>query len=110
MDSKNKPPSPTYPKSIGTKNGNCFIVVNAKPNSKESQVSGISDDCVDINIAAPPKDGEANAELIDFLSGVLGVKKSHISLERGSRARDKVIQVANYPLQQLYERLLDAMN
>ena len=36
----------------------------------------ISDEAVDINIAAPPRDGEANEELILYLSGVLGIKKT----------------------------------
>jgi uncharacterized protein (TIGR00251 family) len=53
--------------------------------------SGISDEAVDINISAPPKDGEANEELIDFLSDVLGTKKSNISLSKGSKARHKLV-------------------
>jgi uncharacterized protein len=56
------------------------MVVNAKPNSKTSHISGITDEAVDINIAAPPKDGEANEELIEFLSDVLSTKRSSISL------------------------------
>lgn len=47
--------SPDIPKSIYQKNKNVFIVVNAKPNSKVSQIQDISDDGVGINIAAPPK-------------------------------------------------------
>lgn len=34
-------------------------------------MKGISDDAVDINISAPPKDGEANNELIEMLSQAL---------------------------------------
>jgi uncharacterized protein YggU (UPF0235/DUF167 family) len=37
---------------------------------------GITDEAVEINIAAPPKDGEANEELLDYLSQALGVKKT----------------------------------
>ena len=48
-----------------------------------------------MNIAAPPREGEANAELLDFLSGVLGIKKSALSLPRGSKSRDKIVAVSN---------------
>lgn len=40
------------------------------------QLIDISDEAVNINIAAPPRDGEANEELIQYLSGVLEIKKT----------------------------------
>ncbi|MBN3296380.1 CO040 protein, partial [Amia calva] len=42
----------------------------------------VSTEAVGVAIAAPPSDGEANAELIRFLSKVLEVKKSEVSLDR----------------------------
>ncbi|XP_033935576.2 UPF0235 protein C15orf40 homolog, partial [Pseudochaenichthys georgianus] len=53
----------------------------------------ISAEAVGVSIAAPPTDGEANTELIRYLAEVLDLKKSHISLDKGSRSRDKVIRV-----------------
>ena len=35
-----------------------------------------------VSIAAPPTDGEANAELIRYLAEVLDLKKTHVSLEK----------------------------
>lgn len=37
---------------------------------------GISDYAIDVNISAPPKDGEANDELLEFLSNSLQIKRS----------------------------------
>jgi len=45
---------------------------------------------VGVAIAAPPTDGEANAELIKHLAQVLGLRKSDLTLESGSRSRNKV--------------------
>ncbi|XP_017295347.2 UPF0235 protein C15orf40 homolog [Kryptolebias marmoratus] len=75
------------------KSGAVTITVHAKPGSKLSSVTGVSAEKVDVSIAAPPTDGEANAELVRYLAGVLDLKKSHLSLDKGSRSRDKLIRV-----------------
>ncbi|XP_008296340.1 UPF0235 protein C15orf40 homolog [Stegastes partitus] len=75
------------------KSGAVTITVHAKPGSKHSGITGVSAESVGVAIAAPPTDGEANAELIRYLAEVLDLKKSHISLDKGSRSRDKLIKV-----------------
>uniref|UniRef100_A0A8C6WEL0 Uncharacterized protein n=1 Tax=Neogobius melanostomus TaxID=47308 RepID=A0A8C6WEL0_9GOBI len=52
-----------------TKSDVCFLV-------------DVSAEAVGVAIAAPPTDGEANTELIRFLSEVLGLKKSQIALDK----------------------------
>ena len=47
-------------------------------------LTDISSEGVGIQIAAPPMDGEANAELIKFLASSLGVRKSDVTLDRVS--------------------------
>lgn len=44
----------------------------------------ISYDGVGVQINAPPTDGEANAELIKYVSKVLGLRKSDLILDRVS--------------------------
>lgn len=56
------------------KEGYLLLLVNVKPNSKESAVAAIDDKQAHIQISAPPKDGEANEELIAYLSKVTGAK------------------------------------
>ncbi|XP_059191280.1 UPF0235 protein C15orf40 homolog [Centropristis striata] len=75
------------------KSGAVTITVHAKPGSKQSGITEVSAEAVAVAIAAPPTDGEANTELIRFLAEVLDLKKSHISLDKGSRSRDKLIRV-----------------
>lgn len=75
------------------KNGAVTIVVRAKPGSKHSSITDVSAEAVGVSIAAPPTDGEANAELIRYLADVLDLKKTHISLDKGSRSKDKLIRV-----------------
>uniref|UniRef100_A0A3Q3X033 Uncharacterized protein n=1 Tax=Mola mola TaxID=94237 RepID=A0A3Q3X033_MOLML len=75
------------------KNGTVTIAVHAKPGSKHSGITEVSAEAVGVAIAAPPTDGEANAELIRYLAEVLELKKSHISLDKGSRSRDKLLRL-----------------
>nr|XP_054590256.1 UPF0235 protein C15orf40 homolog isoform X1 [Nothobranchius furzeri] len=77
------------------KSGGVTITVHAKPGSKHSAITDVSTETVAVSIAAPPTDGEANTELIRYLAEVLGLKKSHLSLEKGSRSRDKLIRVGS---------------
>uniref|UniRef100_A0AAQ4PFP2 Uncharacterized protein n=1 Tax=Gasterosteus aculeatus aculeatus TaxID=481459 RepID=A0AAQ4PFP2_GASAC len=75
------------------KRGAVTIAVRVKPASKHSGVTDVSAEAVGVAVSAPPTDGEANTELIRFLAEVLDLKKSHVSLNKGSRSRDKVIHV-----------------
>lgn len=42
----------------------------------------ITNEGIRIQINAPPVDGEANVELIKYLSSILGVRKSDLSLNQ----------------------------
>lgn len=45
-------------------------------------VVDVTAEAVGVAIAAPPSEGEANAELCRYLSKMLGVKKSDVILEK----------------------------
>jgi uncharacterized protein (TIGR00251 family) len=51
-------------------------------------------DALKVRLAAPPLDGRANALLIDFLKEKLGVPANRISIARGQRSRDKLVEVS----------------
>ena len=76
------------------KSGNITIKVLAKPGAKQNSITDISTDGCGIQIAAPPVEGEANVELIKFLSKVLCLRKSDISLDRGNKSRCKTILIS----------------
>jgi len=61
--------------------GRIKIKIHAKPNAKTNSITGISED-LDVQIAAPPKEGEANEELISYLSSVLEIRKSDLQLDK----------------------------
>lgn len=76
------------------KNGEIAIRIHAKPGAKQNSITDIATDAIGVQIAAPPVDGEANAELIKFISKVLQVRKSDLNLDRGSKSREKILLLA----------------
>lgn len=71
------------------------ISVRVKPNSRISRILGFSPErgVLEIELKAQPRDGEANAELIDVLSDFFRIPKRSFSLAAGSQSREKVIEV-----------------
>ncbi|KAF6200556.1 hypothetical protein GE061_004999 [Apolygus lucorum] len=80
------------------KSGNIRLKICAKPGAKNNAITGIEEEGVGVQINAPPMDGEANAELVKFISKVFDVKKSCVSLDKGSRSRQKVILLSETKL------------
>lgn len=90
------------------KSGNIRILILAKPGAKQNGITDIGDEGCGVQIAAPPVEGEANAELVRFISKVLQLRKSDVSLDRGSKSRHKTILVdkgANVTLERCVELL-----
>lgn len=58
-------------------------------------------------IGAPPKEGEANEELVRYIGEILGVKKNTIYLDKGCKSRHKVVIVGSkeISLEEAYQRL-----
>lgn len=67
--------------------------VRAQPRASRTELAGEYGDAVRIRLAAPPVDGEANAELIRYLAKLLRVPKSAITILSGDSGRDKRVEV-----------------
>ena len=75
------------------KKGRTLITVQVQPGANRNQITRYIDGILHIRIAAPPVRGKANRELIEFLSDILSVSRSSISIEKGRTNRRKVIAV-----------------
>uniref|UniRef100_A0A8C8SUU0 Chromosome 15 open reading frame 40 n=1 Tax=Pelusios castaneus TaxID=367368 RepID=A0A8C8SUU0_9SAUR len=87
-----KPPVPSGP-VVADKSGSITIAIHAKPGSKQNAITDVTTEAVGVAIAAPPSEGEANAELCRYLSKVLEVKKSEVVLDKGGKSREKVVKI-----------------
>jgi len=65
-----------------------------QPRASRTRVVGEHDGRLKVQLAAPPVDGEANAALVEFLAGALGVRKGDVAVLRGETGRRKTVRVA----------------
>ena len=71
-----------------------LLTIHATPNAKKTEITGwLDDNTVKIKIAAPPRDGKANQELIRFLAEYYKKPKSSIKIVRGVMTRIKQVEV-----------------
>ncbi len=74
--------------------GGVALEILVQPRSSRTRVAGEHGGRLRIQLAAPPVDGEANAALVDFLAGALGVRRADVSIVRGATGRRKTVRVA----------------
>nr|QFN66860.1 hypothetical protein [Papio hamadryas] len=82
------------------------IAIHAKPGSKQNTATDLTAEAVNVAIAAPPSEGEANAELCRYLSKVLELRKSDVVLDKGGKSREKVVKLlASTTPEEILEKL-----
>lgn len=81
------------------------INVYVQPRASKTVVAGMHDGCVKIRLAAPPVDGAANAALVEFIAGQLGIAKSRVRITAGLTSRRKTVEVEGVTGEQLAEAL-----
>ncbi len=67
--------------------------VKVKPGSGKNRLMILEDGSWEVSLRAKPIDGEANAELIKFLSEKLKLAKSKIVIEKGLNTRFKTLSI-----------------
>jgi uncharacterized protein (TIGR00251 family) len=70
------------------------LSVWVKPRASRTRVTGVHGDALAIQLAAPPVDGAANAELIRFLAEALEVPRRQVTLLSGDTSRGKRVEVS----------------
>ncbi|XP_044469929.1 UPF0235 protein C15orf40 homolog [Mangifera indica] len=104
--SANKTQNDNFPSCIRVVSSTSVaITIHAKPGSKVSSITDVSDEAVGVQIDAPAKDGEANAALLEYISSVLGVKRRQVSIGSGSKSRDKIVVVEEVTPQNVFNAL-----
>ena len=67
------------------------IAVRVKPRSRQSLVLGVREGVLEIAVAAPPAEGEANRELVAVIARHFGLPKTSVSILAGASGRRKWI-------------------
>jgi uncharacterized protein (TIGR00251 family) len=81
------------------------IRVKVKPRASKSRILAVSGGVLEIALAAPPVDGEANSELIRTLAVSLGCGKSAIEIVSGLASRSKLVAIVGLTPDELLAKL-----
>jgi len=92
-------------KLVVTRDGAVRFEVHAKPRARKSRIAGERNGALIVQLAAPPVDGAANAELIDVLTQALSLPKRDVTLERGESSRLKLVEVRGLTPAEVRKRL-----
>jgi len=70
-----------------------LIRVYVTPNAREARVVKVSDDCFEVRVDEMAVGGRANKRLLEILAEHFRVQKSRISILKGGKTRNKLVQV-----------------
>ena len=73
--------------------GGALLEVLVQPRASRTRAVGEHGGRLKIQVTAPPVEGEANAALVEFVAGALGVRKSAVLVLRGDTGRRKTLRV-----------------
>ncbi|KAL5333782.1 hypothetical protein BJX70DRAFT_403195 [Aspergillus crustosus] len=74
------------------------IACRVKPNTSANRegITAVGPERVNVCVAAPARDGEANAAVGRVFSQVLNVAKTDVSVVSGLKSRDKIVRVDGF--------------
>jgi len=72
--------------------GGVELSVLVQPRASRSRVVGTHGELLKVQLAAPPVDGAANAELLELLADLLGIPRRQVSLVSGESSRRKRVR------------------
>jgi len=70
-----------------------ILNVEAKPNAKKNEHVVVNENTLKVRIKAPPVDGKANEAIIEYLSEILKLPKSKITLLKGTTSKFKRFEI-----------------
>lgn len=82
-----------------------IIRVRVIPNAVRSEVVGRIGSTVRVKVPAQAIDGQANAELVNFLSDFFEVKNRMVKIVRGQKGKEKTIEINGRSEEELEEMM-----
>jgi len=70
-----------------------IIQVKVSPNSKRVEVTKIDENNFKVRVDAKAEEGKANRRLIEILSDYFDVAESSVSILKGLKSRNKIVEV-----------------
>lgn len=81
------------PKYYYWKGNDLYILLYIKTGANQNKIVGKYGDRLKLQVAAPPIEGKANAELIRFIAKFFSMPQTQIRLISGLHGRNKLVQI-----------------
>ena len=89
-----------------SRDGAVGLRVRAKPGARRSAILGVEQGALVVALAAPPREGLANEELIHLFARMANVQQRHVELVSGATGRYKLVRIHGIDANQLRQALL----
>lgn len=76
------------------------MAVWANPGARRSEITGVAGERLRVRLAAPPREGRANAELVRVLAAVFAVPRDAVTVVAGAGSRRKLVRVTGISMEQ----------
>lgn len=86
-----------------------LIEVRLRPGAGRDELRGVKDGVLQAKVSAPPVEGRANRALCKLIAKRLGIAPSRVSVVRGEKSRDKLVQVESLEAERLRGLLEEAV-
>ncbi|MFA5183262.1 MAG: DUF167 domain-containing protein [Syntrophales bacterium] len=70
-----------------------LLKLKVLPRSSRCEIIGCHGDALKIKVTAPPLEGRANEEIIEFLAETLGIKKGQLAIVAGHKSQHKTVAI-----------------
>jgi len=81
------------------------VAVRLRPGGRGDELLGFAGDVLRAQVSAPPVDGRANRALCRLIARRLGVAPSRVTVVRGAKSRDKLVEVDGIEADEMTRRL-----
>ena len=88
---------------------NVLLPVTVQPRASRNVVAGLHGNALKLLLTAPPVEGAANTACLRFLADLLGVSPARLTIDRGAKARRKLICISDISVDALRTRLQDVL-
>lgn len=85
--------------------GRALIPLHVRPRARRAGVAGLHGGSLKLLLKNPPRDGRANAEVVELLARLLGIPRNRVELVRGFRSREKLAAVTGLTVEEAGARL-----
>jgi uncharacterized protein (TIGR00251 family) len=73
--------------------GGLVVSVRVTPGGRRSEIIECGADRLRVRLNAPAVEGKANVELVRFLAEAFAVRRSAVTIVRGTHSRDKTVTI-----------------